>query len=53
MTPNAICALVQLQMVRTKNIAVDMVLVTLDVTSHLAWMLNVSAIRDGKGTDVR
>ena len=53
MTPHAICARVQLQMVRTKNIAVVMVLVKLNVARHLAEMLNVSAKRDGKGTYVR
>ena len=53
MTPHAICARVQLQMVRTKNIAVVMVLVKLNVARHIAEMLNVSAMRDGKGTYVR
>ena len=50
--PNAICARVQLQMVRRKNIAVVMVLVLLNVARHIARLLDVTAITDGQGKSV-
>ena len=50
--PNAICARVQLQMVRRKNIAVVMVLVLLNVARQIVRLLHVTAITDGQGKSV-
>ena len=50
--PNAICARVQLHMVRIDNIAVVMVLVLLNVARHIARLLDVTAITDGQGKSV-